>query len=204
MSALNADEAKGPSIYLKTKGEAENRAHTLGRPQIRVTSFRPSVIFGADDSFFNRFADLLRQLPGPFPLACPNARFAPVFVGDVVEAFACSLDRKTTWGRHYELCGPNSYSLKELVEYTARQLGRKGPILGLSDRLSRLQARVLGLVPGKPFSYDNYLSLQIDSLCRQDGLAELGIEATPIDAVVPFFLAGKGERARYQKLREVV
>lgn len=204
MSALNANEANGPSLYLKTKGEAENRALTLGQPQIKVTSFRPSVIFGHDDSFFNRFANLLQQLPGPFPLACPDARFAPVYVGDVAEAFARALDCRATWGKHYELCGPESFSLKQLVQYTARQLDRKGPVLGLSDTMSRVQARLLGLLPGKPFSYDNYLSLQIDSICGQDGLAELGIDATPIDAVVPYYLAGKAERARYQRLRQVI
>jgi NADH dehydrogenase len=202
MSALNANEASGPSVYLKTKGEAENRAHTLGQPQIKVTSFRPSVIFGRDDSFFNRFADLLQMLPGPFPLACPNARFAPVYVGDVVEAFARTLDEKTTWGRHYELCGPETYSLKELVRYTARQLGQKKPVLGLGDGLSRIQARLLGLLPGKPFSYDNYLSLQVNSVCSQDGLGELGIQATSIGAVVPYFLAERAERRRYQQLRK--
>ena len=202
MSALNANEASGPSVYLKTKGEAENRAHTLGQPQIKVTSFRPSVIFGRDDSFFNRFADLLQMLPGPFPLACPNARFAPVYVGDVVAAFARTLDDKTTWGRHYELCGPETYSLKELVRYTARQLGQKKTVLGLGDGLSRIQARLLGLLPGKPFSYDNYLSLQVNSVCSQDGLGELGIQATSIGAVVPYFLAERAERRRYQQLRK--
>ncbi len=203
MSALNASETNGPSEYLKSKGEAENRALTLGQPQIRVTSFRPSVIFGRDDSFFNRFANLLK-LPGPFPLACPEARFAPVYVGDVVKAMTHSLDDKGTWGRHYPLCGPRIFTLKQLVEYTARQLGRQKKIIGLSDSASRLQARVLGMLPGKPFSYDNYLSLQVDSVCDTDGLGKLGIAATDIDNVVPYYLSGKGEKERYQRLRRLI
>jgi NADH dehydrogenase len=204
MSALNANESNGPSVYLKTKGEAENRTHTLGQPHIKVTSFRPSVIFGPDDSFFNRFADLLRTVPGPFPLACPEARFAPVYVGDVAAAFAVSLNERKAWGKHYQLCGPRSFSLKELVEYTARHAGIRKRIIGLSDSLSRLQARVMGMVPGRPFTYDNYLSLQVDSLCTSDGLAELGINATDIDAVAPFFLAPRAQRTRYQFLRKSI
>ena len=204
MSALNANESNGPSVYLKTKGEAENRTHTLGKPQIKVTSFRPSVIFGPGDSFFNRFAALLCALPGPFPLACPEARFAPVYVGDVAEAFVRALHDKATWGKHYELCGPDSFTLRELVEYTARQSGLKKRIIGLGDGTSRLQARILGSLPGKPFSYDNYLSLQVDSLCSKDGLSELGIKATGIDSVVPYMLADKSSRRRLQQLRRQI
>jgi NADH dehydrogenase len=202
MSALHANEANGPSTYLKTKGEAENRTHTLGQPQLRVTSFRPSIIFGPDDSFFNRFAGLLQSIPGPFPLACPEARFAPVYVGDVAEAFARTLDDRQSWGQHYELCGPRVLTLKQLVEYTAKCLGKPKLIIGLSQRLSALQARMLGMLPGKPMSYDNYLSLQVPSVCNDDGLARLGIEPTDIDAVVPYFLGQKGERGRLLELRK--
>jgi len=204
MSALNASESNGSSVYLKTKGEAENRTHTLGKPHLKVTSFRPSVIFGPDDSFFNRFATLLLSLPGPFPLACPQTRFAPVYVGDVAEAFVRTLDDKSTWGKGYELCGPHSFTLRELVEYTARQCGLRKRIIGLGDGASRLQARILGRLPGKPFSYDNYLSLQVDSLCSKDGLAELGIEPTSIDTVVPYMFSNRSERRRLQHLRRQV
>ncbi|MCB1880615.1 MAG: complex I NDUFA9 subunit family protein, partial [Gammaproteobacteria bacterium] len=204
MSALNANESSGPSLYLKTKGEAENRTHTLGKPQLKVTSFRPSVIFGPGDSFFNRFAGLLASLPGPFPLACPDTRFAPVFVGDVAEAFVRALANKETWGKHYELCGPESFTLQELVEYTAVQSGLNKRIIGLGDRASQLQARILGKLPGKPFSYDNYLSLQVNSLCSKDGLNELGIFPTSIDSVVPYMLADKSARRLYQQLRRQI
>jgi len=200
MSALNADEGKGTSLYLRTKGEGENRAHTLGGATMGVTSFRPSVIFGPDDSFFNRFAGLVR-IPGPFPLACPDTRFAPVYVGDVTEAFARALEDRSTCGEHYELCGPRVFSLRELVEYTARALGRRKTVVALPDLAARLQARLLERLPGKPFSYDNYLSLQTDSLCTQDGLAALGIEPTDVDAVVPGFLSSSGPHLRLDRLR---
>ena len=206
MSALNASQIGGRiSSYLRSKGEAENHILTLsqGNFPIQITIFRPSVIFGPGDHFFNRFAQLLR-LPGPFPLACPNTRFAPVYVKDVAKAFARALDDQQTWRRHYELCGPRVLSLQELVRYTARQLGLCKRIIGLPDPLSRLQARLFGMLPGRPFTYDNYLSLQIDSICRQNGLAELGIIATDIDAAVPQYLAGGNERERYLALRRQV
>ncbi|MCB1857643.1 MAG: complex I NDUFA9 subunit family protein [Gammaproteobacteria bacterium] len=203
MSALNADETEGPSDYLKTKGRAENLAHTLGLPQLKVTSFQPSVIFGPGDSFFNRFADLLKAIPGPFPLACPEARFAPVYVGDVTQAFSHALNNEGCWGKRYQLCGPQIFTLRELVEYTATQLGLEKRIFGLSDGMSRLQARIMDWVPGKPFSSDNYRSLQIDSLCSQNGLEKLGIMPATIDSVVPFYLSEKSERRRYQLLRKL-
>jgi uncharacterized protein YbjT (DUF2867 family) len=170
MSALNASAGQGSSDYLRSKGEGENQAHTRGHASMKVTSFRPSVIFGPGDSFFNRFAALLRMAPGVFPLACPGARMQPVYVGDVAEAFARALNSRAAWDKHYDLCGPEAFSLRELVTYTAEIIGKPTRVIGLGDFLSRSQARLLQHVPGKPFSYDNYLSLQTDSVCSADGL----------------------------------
>lgn len=180
MSALNADQAKGASAYLRTKGEGENRAHTLGKPDIAVTSFRPSVIFGPDDSFLNRFAALIR-IPGPFPLACPDAQLSPVYVGDVATAFANALERRDAFGRHYELCGPKTYTLEELVRFVARHSGHRKAIIRLPDWASRVQASVLQHFPGKPFTRDNYLSLKTPGVCREDGLAALDVPPTSLE-----------------------
>jgi len=189
MSALHANEANGASAYLRTKGEGENRAHTLGYPQVTVTSFRPSVIFGPDDSFINRFRQLM-NIPGPLPLACPDSRFAPVYVGDVAQAFVRALDDPATAGKAFDLCGPRVFTLRQIVEYIARHTGRRKLIIGLSDRASRIQAEVLGRLPGKPFTIDNYRSLQVASVCDdENGLLALGIEPTDMDAVVPRILA---------------
>lgn len=186
MSALNA--GSGPSHYLHSKGEGENRVHALADQGLRVTSFQPSVIFGRGDSFFNRFAALLKLTPGLFPLACAGARFAPIWVSDVAEAFARSLDEPSSFGQRYPLCGPRTYSLKQLVQYTADTAGLRRRVIGLPDALARLQALVLERVPGKPFSLDNYRSLQVDSVCHDNGLERFGIEATPLEAVVPTYL----------------
>jgi Predicted nucleoside-diphosphate-sugar epimerases len=203
MSALNADAHRGPSQYLYTKGEGEDLLHQEAAGNLAVTSFRPSVIFGPEDSFFNRFGSLLKLSPFVFPLACPMSRFAPVYVGDVALAFATALENKKTYENRYDLCGPNIYTLKELVEYTARTLGLRRKVIGLNQFLSRLQAQVLGLMPGKPFSIDNYLSLQVDSVCKENslGLEQLHITATAIDAVVPMYLAHRSVRGHYKEYR---
>ena len=182
MSALNASTS-GPSHYLRTKGEAEDFVHSLSMSNIHVTSFRPSVIFGPGDSFFNRFAQLLKYTPYIFPLACAQAKFAPVYVGDVADRFINALDNPSSYAKRIDLCGPHEYTLKELVEYTASTLGLKRKVIGLPDTIARLQANLLEWVPGKPFSLDNYHSLQVDSICC-DGVKE----SSQIEEIVPQYL----------------
>ena len=191
MSALHASASTGPSHYLRTKGQAEDHVHKAAG--INVTSFRPSVIFGPGDSFFNRFADLLRLTPGVFPLAMGKARFAPVYVGDVVHCFAASLDDPLTYDKRFDLCGPHTYTLQELVEYTASVIGVRRKVIALGKGLSALQANLLEYAPGKPFSRDNYRSLQIDSICSGPFPDIFGITPQAVEAIVPTYL-GKGRR----------
>ena len=162
---------------------------------------RPSVIFGAEDSFFNRFAGLLKLSPLFFPLACPNSRFAPVYVEDVSAAFLAVLDDRQSIGRSYSLCGPKTYSLRQLVEYTANCIASKAKIIPLSQGLSRLQAMVFDFVPGKPFSMDNFLSASVDSVCDNNQLGELGITPQSLEGVVPYYLQSQNLRARYDDFR---
>jgi NADH dehydrogenase len=187
MSAAGADRERGPSRYLRSKGEAEALIRAAAG-HFDFTIFRPSVIFGPRDSLTNRFAALLR-LPGGFlPLARSQARFAPVYVGDVADAFVRALDDRATFGETYELCGPEILTLEQLVRITAAVAQLPCRILRLPDALGRLQAAALGLLPGKPFSLDNFRSLTIDSVCTQDGLARLGISPRHMMAVLPFYL----------------
>lgn len=199
MSALKANAKEGPSDYLKSKGEAE--AKVRAAPDgLAWSIFQPSVIFGPDDSFMNKFAQLLKLSP-VLPLARANARFAPVYVGDVAEAFCKSIDDPSTHGKTYQLCGPRVYSLRELVTYVRDQLGLRRTVIGLPDPLARLQARIFDFVPGKPLSTDNLRSLMVHSICDSNGLGELGIEAKPLEAIAPTYLGGSRRAATYDRLR---
>ncbi len=201
MSALHADAARGTSYYLRTKGEAEDYLHTFHR-EVNVTSFRPSVIFGPGDSFFNRFAGLLKFTPYFFPLACAGARFAPVYVGDIVEQFTTALDNPETFGKRFDICGPKIYTLKELVEYTAKIQNLRRHIIGIPKAAAFFQALLMEyFVPGKPFSLDNYDSLKIDSICRPDGKNNITAK-TAVETIVPTYLAGNTQRNRYNQFRK--
>ncbi len=187
MSALCADREHGPSRYLRSRGEAEALIRAAAA-HLDFTIFRPSVIFGPGDSLTNRFAELLR-LPGSLlPLARSQTRFAPVYVGDVADAFVRALGVRSSFGETYELCGPDVLTLEQLVRMTAAVAQLPCHILRLPDALGRLQAALLGLLPGKPFSLDNFRSLTADSICMQDGLARLGIPPRHMMAVLPFYL----------------
>ena len=187
MSALHAART-APSHYLRTKARGEEAVHRAASPDFHVTSFRPSVIFGPGDGFLNRFAGLLRLAPGVFPLACPDAKFQPVYVEDVVRAFMESLDNHKTFGQRYDLCGPRVYTLREIVEYTGQLIGKKVYVVGLPDALSYLQAAVLEFAPGKPFSLDNYRSLQVDSVCEKGFPEVFGITPTSLEAIAPTYV----------------
>lgn len=187
MSAVGADRERGPSRYLRSKGEAEALIRAAGA-HLDYTILRPSVIFGPGDSLTNRFASLLALPGGVLPLARSQARFAPVYVGDVADAFVRALGDRGSFGETYELCGPQVLTLEEIVRLTAAAAGLPCHILRLPDALGRLQAAFLGLIPGKPFTLDNFRSLTVDSVCTRDGLASLGIRPHHLMAELPFYL----------------
>jgi NADH dehydrogenase len=195
MSALNADPG-GPSVYLRTKGEAER---IVRESALEWTIFRPSVIFGRGDRFLNLFAELLGFTP-VLLLGCPDARFQPVFVEDVARAFEASLEDIASHGKSYDLCGPRVYRLRELVEYAGWVTGRKRPVIGLNDTLSKLQAAVMGLLPIKLLTLDNYHSMKVDSVCHCE--FSFGIVPSALEGVAPSYLGNRTPRARYQKMRE--
>lgn len=208
MSALHADAHNGPSHYLRSKGEGEDLVMAAG--DLHVTSYRPSVIFGRDDGLFGRFARLLALTPVAFPLACAQARFAPVYVGDVADAMILTLADPDYYGRRLNLCGPRVYTLQQLVRYTAGCLGLRRSIIPLPDFLGRMQARLFDLGGfafhllgmDKPFSMDNYLSTTVDSVC--DGgndLPALVPRPATVETVMPDVLAGHSARSQYDQFR---
>jgi NADH dehydrogenase len=196
MSSLNA--GRGDSFYLKTRGEAEAAVKQSG---LDWTIFQPSVIFGIGDGFFCRFAELLKLAP-VLPLAKARTRFAPVYVGDVVEAMRRALHSRSTVGQVYELYGAEVFTLGELVRMTAKQLGLKRVVVPLPDAAGRLQGFAFDFVPGKPFSSDNYRSLKLDSVGAIDGLHQLGIEPTRIGQQLATILGSPAQKQpRYDRYR---
>jgi NADH dehydrogenase len=199
MSALGADARGGPSRYLRTKGRAEELVKEAAF--LTATIFRPSVIFGPGDSLTNRFRGLLRLAGGWIPLARARARFAPIWVEDVAAAFVRALDEPGGAARTYELCGPDVVTLEGLVRTTAAGAGLGCHVVRVPDFLARLQGLVMGLLPGKPFSLDNFRSLTVDSVCREDGCAALGIRPRGMSALVPTYLGGESLQARLNRYR---
>jgi len=189
MSSLGASES-APSHYLRSKGAAE-RLIREAPPALRWTILRPSVIFGTRDSLVNRFAGLLRLTGGLMPLARAEARFAPVWVGDVTQAFEIALQDPSTIGQSYDLCGPDIVTLADLVRLTGRYSGTPARVIPLPDVIGRMQARVMDFVPGKPFSSDNFRSLTVDNVCEINGLARMGIRPASMASILPTYLGGQ-------------
>lgn len=167
ISALGANQATGSSLYLRSKGEGENLLHTFGQRDLQVTSFQPSVVFGKEDDFINRFAGILRLMVGFFPLACPDSKLAPVFVGDLVQRIVTTIDDRDSYSKRYAVCGPEVFTLREILELIIDTLDLPVRILPLGKNLSRLQALILQNLPGKLFTMDNYRSLQTDNVCPE-------------------------------------
>ena len=197
MSALGAGD-DAPSRYLKSKGAGEAAIAASG---LAWTVFRPSVIFGPEDTFLNLFASLSRRLP-LIALAGANARFQPVYVGDVAACMAAALGDDETAGQRYDLCGPRVYTLAQLVRCVGEIVGARRPILPLGPALSSLQARVMEWLPGPLLTRDNLLSMQRDSVCDCPFPARFGIAPSSIEAIAPAWLAPASRISRFDAYRE--
>ncbi|MGJ7903552.1 complex I NDUFA9 subunit family protein [Lysobacter sp. 1R34A] len=182
MSALNA--GTGQSHYLESRGRAEQRVRAS---KLAWTLLRPSVIAGPGDGLFCRFDELLRYAP-LLPMGRANARFQPVWIGDVTRAFVNALADDRHIHRSYNLVGPEVMSLAEIVRATARARRRLRAVLPLPESLGKLQAEIGEWLPGKPISRDNWRSLQTDSTSVENGLLKLGIAPTPVLSHLPEIL----------------
>jgi NADH dehydrogenase len=183
VSALKA-AADAPSGYLRSKAAGEAVLREAG---LDLTLFRPSVIFGAGDSFLTLFAQLAKIAPF-FPLAGANARFQPVWVGDVAAAVADSLLRPESIGAAYDLCGPKQYSLRELVAYAAEVSGHPRAVVGLPGAIAWLQAWAMEFIPNGPMTRDNIRSMRVASVCDSGCALPFGRIATPLELIAPTYL----------------
>ena len=197
MSALGASP-DAPSEYLRSKGIGEQAV--LAAEDLAVTVFRPSVIFGPDDAFLNRFASLAALLP-VLAVPCPHARLQPVYVGDVVRAFVAALDDPAASGRRYDLGGPRVYELIELVRLVCAVTARRRLVVGLPEWASYLQAWLMELLPVPLMTRDNLRSMQVPSVC-EGGVFPFGIVPSALEVAMPGWLMPARPRARFAQLRQ--
>jgi uncharacterized protein YbjT (DUF2867 family) len=198
MSALQASN-DAPSAYLRSKAAGETAVVTESG-DTSITIFRPSVVFGRGDNFLNLFANLVKVMP-VIALAKPDARFQPVWVEDVAQAFVNSLENTDTYGKIYELGGPRIYTLRELIEFVIFVMGKKRKIVGLNDKLSYYQAYALEKMPIKLMTRDNLASMEVDSVASGPFPAVFGFKPTALEAVVPEYLANDTPRGAYDRFR---
>jgi len=198
MSALQASKS-APSQYLRSKAAGESAVGEFSK-KLNITIFKPSIIFGRHDSFFNLFASLVKLLP-VIVLAKPDARFQPIWVEDVTSCMVNALENTDTYGKTYELGGPQVYSFRELIQKVMTILGISRPIIGLSDKLSYLQGFAMEFLPVKLMSRDNVRSMRVDSVTLQTLPSELGVSLMPLEAVVPEYLTNATPRGAYDGFR---
>jgi uncharacterized protein YbjT (DUF2867 family) len=187
LSALGADPDSA-SAYARSKAAGE-RAVRAGFPQ--ATILRPSIVVGPRDGFFNRFAAMARLSPVLPLIGGGRTRFQPVYVGDLADAIVAALERDDAPGRTYELGGPQVYSFAELMRYMLGVIGRRRALLSISFEQAALQARALELLPVPPLTRDQVELLKTDNVVASDAatLTDLGVSPTPIELVVPEYLA---------------
>ena len=195
LSAIGAD-AEGDSIYARTKGEGE-KAVLDAVPS--ATILRPSIVFGPEDGFFNRFATMATSTPlTPLPLiGGGKTQFQPVYVDDVADAVCAALEQSDAKGRIFELGGPGIYTFRELMEIMLREIGRKRLLAPLPAPVASLIG-FFGQLAGKlPFvepvlTQDQAKLAMIDNVVNTDGsvgtLADLSIEPQALEAILPTYM----------------
>lgn len=201
MSSLRAGKS-APSQYLRSKGAGELALFEY-QEQLKITIFKPSVIFGRGDSFINLFATLIKTLPVVM-LAKPNAKFQPVWVEDVASCFVQSISNAATFGQTYELAGPKVYTFRDLIKTVMSTLQIKRPIIGLNDALSYAQAFLMELLPVKLMSRDNVRSMEVESVSEQPFSTIFNITPTAVETVIPQYLVDQTPRGAYDRLRREV
>lgn len=186
LSAIGAD-AKSPSVYARTKAEAEN-AVLKAIPTASI--LRPSLVIGHEDGFFNRFASMIKALPFPLPLPGTETRFQPVYVADVADAVLICLEGgSAVEGQTFELGGPEVQSFRHLIERLMAEIGVERRIINLPWTLAMLQGFIFQMLPGKLITVDQVKMLKTDNVVSETakGFKDLGIDPTPLGAVLPRF-----------------
>jgi uncharacterized protein YbjT (DUF2867 family) len=195
VSAIGADpDSESEYGRSKSEGEAAVRAAFPG-----ATILRPSILFGREDNFINRFAAMARLAP-VLPVISGATKFQPVYAADAGRAVAAAaLDPGRHGGRTYELGGPQVLTMRELVEWVCEQTGHGRPLIDLPDPVGRLLARATGWLPGAPITWDQWLMLRRDNVAAPgaDGLEAFGLPRTPLAAVAESWLTSYRRHGRF-------
>ena len=203
MSALGAD-ASSPSAYARTKAAGEQAA-LAAVPSAAI--IRPSILFGPEDDFFNKFAALARMLPALPLIGGGKTRFQPVFAGDVGMAVAAAVAAETKPGATYELGGTEVLTFREVIEYVLATIERRRLLLPIPFWLAKLEAAFLQLMPTPLLTRDQVELLRRDSVVSEEAkregrtLAGLGLEPTSMQAIVPSYLWRFRRSGQFQRLR---
>lgn len=195
VSAIGADPA-AESRYAASKGRGEQAVREAFAD---ATIIRPSILFGREDAFVNRFARLASLAP-VLPVIRGGVRFQPAWVVDVARAIAiAALDPLRFGGKTFELGGPQTLSMAELLQWTARAIGRSPLMLPVPDPLAGAMARFGGWLPGAPITWDQWLMLGRDNVVAPgaDGFAAFAVDPVPLDAVAPQWLVRYRRHGRF-------
>ena len=186
MSALGADP-NSLSAYSKTKARGEQHVHEIC-PE--ATILRPSIVFGPEDDFFNRFAEMARYSPALPLVGGGQTRFQPVYVEDVTSAICKFMTDNSTRGQVYELGGPEVYTFKALLELLLNQKNLTRALIPIPYFFAEIQGSVLQMLPKPPITRDQVESLKQDNVLSGDypGLVDLGIQPTPVEDILPTYL----------------
>jgi NADH dehydrogenase len=195
VSAIGAD-AESRSRYGQSKGLGERAVREAFS---QATIIRPSILFGREDIFINRFAGLARLLPA-LPVIKPSVKLQPVYSADVARVVAAAaFDPKTHGGKDYELGGPQILTMYELMQWICRTTGHDRTLVGVPDGVASAMARLIGWLPGAPITWDQWMMLQTDNIARPGatGLKDLGINPTPLAAVSEGWLTSYRRNGRF-------
>jgi len=195
VSAIGADAAS-PARYAQTKAAGEAAVRTA---LPHATILRPSIIFGPEDQFINRFAQLARTLP-VVPVVAGATRFQPVYVLDVAQAVVAALaDPAQFGGKIFELGGPTRYAFREIIAWILREIRVGKPLVEVPALIAKAMARAGDFVPGAPMTFDQWTMLQTDNIATGPGLAAFGISPTPLESVAPRYLERYRSGGRFHR-----
>jgi NADH dehydrogenase len=204
MSAIGADPDSA-SAYGESKGKGEEAVHEVLKDAIII---RPSIVFGQEDDFFNRFAAMAKVSPALPLIGGGTTRFQPVYVGDVAEAFALGVDGKLSLGKIYELGGPQTPTFRECLEIMLKEIGRKKMLVSLPWFVAGMMGKALGWLPGAPITSDQVIMLKTDNVVSDEAIRQkrtlegMGITPTPMAAILPTYLVQYRPHGQFTKIAD--